>query len=109
MKRTLIKITKPWMHGLISIILGSMLLFIMMRSPMLHRVSVDTVSRILYFPEKPVFKLRNIIKFSSNWLLERASYQGRIEELEKKNFSMSEALQKARIEMPPIKLIMNEL
>lgn len=97
MKRTLIKITKPWMHGLISIILGLMLLFIMMRSPMLHRVSVDTVSRILYFPEKPVFKLRSVIKFSSNWILERAGYQDRIESLEKENFSMSAALQKAGI------------
>ena len=99
--RPLNKIYKPWIHGLITVILGSMLLFVMMRAPSIHRMSVNAISRILYYPEKPVFELRNIIKFSSNWLLERASYQDRIEILEKEKFAMTEAIQKSKIPVVP--------
>lgn len=95
--RILNKIFKPWIHGVLTILLGSLIIFVMMRSPDIHRVLIDSVNKILYYPEKPVLKMRNIIKFSSNWLLEREGYQERITKLETENFKMSEALQLAGI------------
>lgn len=95
--RIINRIFKPWVQGMLAILLGLLILFVMARSPGLHRMLVDSVNKALRFPEKPVLELRNLVKFSSNWLLERASYQERITKLETKNFEMSKALQRAAI------------
>lgn len=92
---------KPWLHGVISVLLALCVLWIMISFPETHRSMVDGVNSLLYYPEKPAIELRNIIKYSSNWVLERSSLQERVTKLEMANRAMSEELQKANIKVPP--------
>lgn len=91
---------KPWLHGAISVLLGFCVLWIMMTFPELHLTFVNSINNILYYPEKPAIELRNIVKYSSNWVLERSSLQERVTKLELANRAMSEELQRANIKVP---------
>lgn len=84
----------PWIHGALSVLLGIVILSVMTALPGARTLFVDTVNTVLYYPEKPVMELRNIIKFSSNWLLERATLRERVASLEVENHAMRSALQK---------------
>ena len=90
---------KPWLHGAVCVLLGFCVLWAMMTFPKLHFVLVDGVNNALYYPEKPAMELRNIVKYSSNWVLERSSLQERVTRLELTNRAMSEELQKAGIKV----------
>jgi len=94
------ELTKPWLHGVISVLLGVFILLAMISFPSLHYIFVDSVNTILYYPEKPSMELRNIVKYSSNWVLERASLQERVSKLEIENQRMSEALQRSGVVLP---------
>ncbi len=91
---------KPWLHGVVSVLLGFILLWTMTAFPVMNYRFLDIVNNLLYYPEKPFMQLRSLIKYSSNWVLERSSLQERVSQLELKNRVMSEALQKAGIIMP---------
>ena len=91
---------RPWLHGVVSVLLGFFVLLTMISFPSLHYVFVDGVNTILYYPEKPSIELRNIVKYSSNWVLERASLQERVSKLELANQRMSEALQRTGVAVP---------
>lgn len=88
---------KPWLHGIASVMLGFCLLWAMITFTTLHYNLVDYVNKILYYPEKPIMGLRNIIKYSSNWVLERSTLQERVSKLELTNRSMTEQLLKVGI------------
>lgn len=88
---------KPWLHGIISVLLGFFILWTMLAAPKMHHFFVDSVNNVLYFIETPATTLRNIVRFSSNWVLERATLEERVEQLELKNQSLTEALQLASI------------
>jgi len=88
---------KPWLHGIVAVLLGFCLLWVTITFPALHYTLVDYVNKSLYYPEKPAMELRNIIKFSSNWVLERSTLQERVSKLELTNRSMAEQLLKAGI------------
>lgn len=94
---------KPWLHGVISVLLGFCILWSMIKFPELHYTLVDGVNNILYYPEKPAIELRDIVKYSSNWMLERSSIQERVTKLELANRAMSEELQLLGIELPSLK------
>ncbi len=91
---------RPWLHGVISVLLGFCVLWAMITFPELHNTFVDGVNNILYYPEKPAIELRDIVKYSSNWVLERSSLRERVTKLELQNRAMSEELQKAGIKVP---------
>ena len=91
---------KPWLHGVISVLLGFCVLWAMITFPELHNTFVDGVNNILYYPEKPAIELRDIVKYSSNWVLERSSLRERVTKLELQNRAMSEELQRAGIQIP---------
>lgn len=91
---------RPWRHGVISVLLGLFILWIMISQPGVKHFFVDAVNNILCYPEKPAIEMRNIVKYSSNWVLERSSLQERVSKLELSNRAMSEELQKAAIKMP---------
>ncbi|MDD4159875.1 MAG: rod shape-determining protein MreC [Synergistaceae bacterium] len=90
---------KPWLHGVVSVLLGFCVLWSMITFPELHFTFVDGVNSILYYPEKPAIELRNILKYSSNWVLERASLQERVTELEHTNRALSEEMQRSGIKI----------
>ena len=94
---------KPWLHGVVSVLLGFCVLWAMINFPELHIAMVDGVNNVLYYPEKPAIELRNIVKYSSNWVLERSSLQERVTRLELANRAMTEELQKSGIKVLPIK------
>ncbi len=93
--RGLSREVRPWFHGVAATLIGIVALLMLMALPNFKRLLVDGMNIILYYPEKPAFELRNIVKFSSNWVLERKSLQERVTALEMKNFQMSAALQKS--------------
>ena len=94
----------PLYHGAASILLGLLILRVLLVLPAMHRYSVDAVNWFLYYPEKPAMELRNIIKFSSNWILERKTLQKRVAALEIANHNMAAALQKANV---PVKSVVD--
>ena len=81
-------------------LLGFCVLWAMITFPELHNTFVDGVNNILYYPEKPAIELRDIVKYSSNWVLERSSLLERVAKLELQNRAMSEELQRAGIQIP---------
>ncbi|MDL2297946.1 rod shape-determining protein MreC [Synergistaceae bacterium OttesenSCG-928-D05] len=91
---------KPWLHGAITVLLGFFILWIMILTPRLHFFLVDGVNTLLYYPEKPSMQLRNVVKYSSNWVLERATLNERVDQLELKNQALLEALQRAQVPVP---------
>lgn len=91
---------KPWFHGMFSALMGLFILWIMLLAPSLQLLLVDTVNKALYFVEKPAFELRNIVRFSSNWVLERASLQERVEQLELENQALSASLMRSEVPVP---------
>lgn len=91
---------KPWLHGIISGLLGLFILWVMLTAPNIRYFFVDGVNNVLYFMEKPSMRLRNVVWFSSNWVLERASLQERVDELELENQALAEALQKQLVKEP---------
>ncbi len=91
---------KPWLHGTITVLLGFFILWVMVLMPKLHFVLVDGVNTLLYYPERPAMQLRNIVKYSSNWVLKRATLNERVEDLERRNQSLAEELQRKSIPIP---------
>lgn len=98
--RVLDRELRPWLHGAVSVLLGMCFLWVMMSFPPLHYSLVDGVNSLLYYPEKPIMELRNIVKYSSNWVLERATLRDRVLSLESENQKMAEALMRAAIVLP---------
>lgn len=92
--------TRPWLSGFISVLAGMGILFLMMSMPQVKYASIEAVNAALTYPEKPVLYLRNIVKLSGNWVLERAGLTERVEKLELKNQALTEALQRAGIKDP---------
>lgn len=91
---------KPWLHGIFSIFLGLLVLWATLSVPRLQNFFVDSVNSALYFMEKPAMEMRNIVSFSSNWVLERASLNDRVSRLELENRALAEAMLRAGIEVP---------
>ena len=60
---------KPWYHGAVAFILGVVVLLLMFAFPKGQLFFVDAVNTVLYYPERPVMELRNVIKLSGNWIL----------------------------------------
>ncbi len=87
---------KPWYHGAAAFILGVIVLLLMFAFPKGQLFFVDAVNTVLYYPEKPAMELRNVIKLSGNWILERSSLRDRVAMLEKKNMAMYVALEKSK-------------
>lgn len=91
---------KPLLHVLIATLLSAAILFTLTFLPDVKFTAVEYVNVVLRYPEIPSFNLRNLIKYSSNWLLERASLNERVKELELKNQAMATILQKQGISIP---------
>lgn len=91
---------RPWLHGILSVLLGCFILWTMLSVPRLHYFFVDRVNSALYFVEKPFMELRGIVSYSSNWVLERATLQERVGQLEMRNQVLAETLQTASVTVP---------
>lgn len=91
---------KPWLHGVFSVFLGLFVLWVMLSAPRVQIFFVDSVNSALYFMEKPAMEMRNIVRIGSNWVLERASLHERVDQLELKNMALTEAMNRAGIEVP---------
>lgn len=94
---------RPWLHGIICVLLSLCVMWTVISFQNLHYSLVDGVNNILYYPEKPFMELRNIVKYSSNWILERASLRERVSILELRNQQMSEALQQSGVVVPSVR------
>ncbi len=86
---------RPWLGGAVSVAAGTAVLFIMLSAPRLKYEAVEWVNTALAYPEKPALYIRNIIKLSGNWVLERASLNQRVERLILERQALAEALQRA--------------
>ncbi|MEG1602479.1 MAG: rod shape-determining protein MreC [Cloacibacillus sp.] len=102
--RLLVRGVRPGVSGFISVIAGMAILFFMTAAPSVKYAAIEVVNAALTYPEKPVLYVRNIVKISGNWVLERASLQERVAKLELKNQAFAEALQKAGIAKPAPKV-----
>lgn len=91
---------KPWLHGIFSALMGLFILWIMLFVPSLQLFLVDTVNNGLYILEKPAMELRNIVRVSSNWVLERASLQERADQLELENQALKDTLARLQVTEP---------
>lgn len=92
------------MHGLISVLLGLFFILNSIASKDTCYFGVDTVNSILAYPERPALKLRDAVKYGSNWLLERKSLKARVIALELRNRELAEALQRKNIPFSPARL-----
>lgn len=91
---------KAWLHGAVSLLAGFLLFWFFFAAPPARNFCVDGVNTLLYYPEKPFMTLRNVVKYSSNWVLERATLKERVNILETENQALSEALQRAEVKLP---------
>lgn len=98
--QTLNREFRTGLHGVAAVLAGCVIFWIIVSSSGVHNSLVDAVNAVLYYPELPSLELRNIIKLSSNWVLERASLQDRVSQLEVNNQSMKAELQRAGIPVP---------
>lgn len=95
--------SRPWLSGLLAVLAGTALLLFMTAVPDARHVAVECVNSALMYPEKPVLYVRNIIKFSGDWVLERATLNERVRRLELENQALTESLQRAGITPTPPK------
>ena len=86
---------RPWFGGVISVVAGVAVLLVMLSAPSLKYAAVECVNTALAYPEKPALYIRNIVKLSGNWVLERATLNERVERLELERQALAEALQRA--------------
>ena len=86
---------RPWFGGVISVVAGAAVLLVMLSAPSLKYAAVECVNTALAYPEKPALYVRNIVKLSGNWVLERATLNERVERLELERQALAEALQRA--------------
>ena len=86
---------RPWFGGVISVVAGAAVLLVMLSAPSLKYAAVECVNTALAYPEKPALYIRNIVKLSGNWVLERATLNERVERLELERQALAEALQRA--------------
>ena len=86
---------RPWFGGVISVVAGAAVLLVMLSTPSLKYAAVECVNTALAYPEKPALYIRNIVKLSGNWVLERATLNERVERLELERQALAEALQRA--------------
>lgn len=91
---------KPWLHGIFSALMGLFILWIMLLVPSLQLFLVDTVNSSLYILEKPAMELRNLVRVSSNWVLERATLHERADQLELENQALKAALAQMQVTVP---------
>ena len=84
---------RPWFGGVISVVAGAAVLLVMLSAPSLKYAAVECVNTALAYPEKPALYIRNIVKLSGNWVLERATLNERVERLELERQALAEALQ----------------
>ena len=86
---------RPWFGGVISVVAGAAVLLVMLSAPSLKYAAVECVNTAHAYPEKPALYIRNIVKLSGNWVLERATLNERVERLELERQALAEALQRA--------------
>ncbi|MDO5115930.1 MAG: rod shape-determining protein MreC [Synergistaceae bacterium] len=91
---------RPWLGGAISVLAGTGILFFMIYMPAARHFAVESVNAVLSYPEKPALYVRNLVQLSGNWVLERASLNERVEQLELRSQSLAEALQRAGVREP---------
>lgn len=94
---------RPWISGAASVIAGIIILFTTISIPYVKHISVESVNMALAYPEKPILWLRNLVKLSGNWVLERATLNERVERLELERQALAEALQRSGISAPSVK------
>lgn len=93
---------RTWLHGIIASLLGLLILWVMLAFPALHHFSVDSVNNVLGFLEKPAVDLRAVISFGSDWVLESATLQERVGQLELENQALLETLQRSSVGELPV-------
>jgi len=91
--QTMNRETRVILHGIGSVLLGFAVFWFMMAVPPVRYVCIDGTNTLLYIPEWPSMALRNVLKYSSNWVLERETLHERVSKLEAENQKMSAALQ----------------
>lgn len=99
--RILFRESRPWLHSFAAVLVGAVILILSLKLGSVKLTAVEFVNSVLSYPEKPALALRNIIKLSGNWVLERANLNERVERLELKNLALEEALQRAGVKVPP--------
>lgn len=101
MKLPLNKSQSPLLHGFIAVLLGLFFILSAVASKDTRHFEVDVVNSILAYPERPALKLRDAVKYGSNWLLERKGLKARVTALELRNRELVEALQRENIPLSP--------
>lgn len=87
-------------YGGVSIILATVVFFVMSAFPVLKYHTIDAVNKILFIPEYPFSATRDLIKYGSNWMLERETLRQQLSRVEAQNRAQAEALQKCGIAIP---------
>lgn len=86
---------RPWLAGAAAVVAGAAAMIAMLYAPTLRHAAVEFVNIALAYPEKPAFYMRGIVRFSGDWVLERATLIERVKRLELERQALAEALQRA--------------
>ncbi len=89
--------------GVISLAVGILLYCVMNFFPVVRYFAIDSANKLLYIPEYPFSATRDLVKYGSNWVLERKTLQQQLARLEAMNRVQAEALQKAHVSVPAAK------
>lgn len=81
---------------------GAVVLFSVTTFNLSHNVVTDTINRVLFYPEYPAMKIRDFMRFSEDWILERKTLKERVEKLEMENRALSESLERKEIQKPAV-------
>ncbi len=92
---------RPWLGGAAAVVAGAAMLLVALYVPALKYTAVEYVNTVLAYPEKPALYIRNIVKLSGNWVLERATLNERVERLELDRQALAAALQRAGVQPAP--------
>ncbi len=83
-----------WIHSVLAIMLGLILVWGSIRLPSVTQSLVDGVGSVLYWLEKPAHELRLLVQSANNWVLERKTLHARVLELEAENLALRTAIQR---------------
>ena len=86
--------------GVLLLILAVIIYIALSYMPSVRYFAIDGVNKLLFVPEYPFSAARDLLKYGSNWMLERETLREQLARFEAQNRVQAAALQKAGIVVP---------
>ena len=86
--------------GAISVLFAGIVFLSCSLLPEMRYAAINVVNKVLFVPEYPFSATRDLLKYGSNWVLERETLKQQLTRLEALNRAQAEALQRAKIASP---------